>query len=481
MQINNDTLCELEKQYTSALQDYLAGGGETALESAYELGRRAIAERRGMLDIATVHQRVLDMILLSVLTPQESIETIKKAGQFFSESIAPFEMTFRGFRESITSLQKLNTKLEQSEMKFRSVVQTANDAIISGDINGNIISWNKCAQTIFGYAEGEVLGKPLTILMPEQYRDLFSSKLEQLRSTGEFNYKGRTFESHGLRKNGSEFSVEISIATWKTEEGTFFTGIIRDVTERRRAEEIRLENIRLENEHLIYANKVKSEILTIMSHELRTPLTSIIGYSILLKEKAHGNLNEKQDSYVDNTLTSSKHLLGIINNTLDMAKIESGKMDLIIETISVPDIVNEILALVKEKAKKHNIVLRQKMDLDVIEADRQKFKQILFNLLSNAIKFSKEAGGVVTVSTKKEGDMAKISVFDNGIGMREKDLPRLFRKFEQLDMGISRKYEGTGLGLAITKQLVEMHGGKIMVESTYGKGSTFTFLLPVRK
>ncbi len=479
MPIKNSTLNELEKQYTSALQDYLAGGGERALEHAYELGRMAIANGHGILDIVAAHEGAQDKAMQNIHAPPEGAETLDKAAQFFSECMAPFEMAFRGFQESIAQLKNMNRALEQSEMKFRSVVHTANDAIISGDINGTVISWNKYAQTIFGYAEKEVMGRPLKTLIAGQHRMALSRELELFRSNGE--YTGKTFESRGLRKDGGEFPIEISIASWKTEGGTFFTAIVRDITERKRAEEIRLENIRLENERLIYANKVKSEILAIMGHELRTPLTSIIGYSILLKEKTYGELNEKQESYVDNMLTSSNHLLGIINDTLDLAKIESGKMEVIFETVTVPETVNEILNLIKEKTRKHNIVLRKELQVDVIEADRQKFKQILLNLLSNAIKFSKEEGGVVTVSAKKEGDMAKISVSDTGIGIRKKDIRRLFQKFEQLDKGISRKYEGTGLGLAITKQLVELHGGKIWAESKYGEGSTFTCLLPIAR
>lgn len=237
MQIRNDTLDELEKEYISALQDYLEEGGEIALERAYEVGRKAIADGRGILDIAAVHRGALVTILPHALTPEERGEAVKKASQFFDESIAPFEMTFRGFHESIANLHNLNKTLEQSEMKFRSVVRAANDAIISSEYNGKIISWNKRAEIVFGYAEEEVLGKPLTILMPERFRYIHSRKLERLRLSGDSEYDGKTHEFYGLRKDGSEFPIEISIATWETEEGTFFTGIVRDITDRKRTEE----------------------------------------------------------------------------------------------------------------------------------------------------------------------------------------------------------------------------------------------------
>lgn len=251
---------------------------------------------------------------------------------------------------------------------------------------------------------------------------------------------------------------------------------IEDITERKK-----LDGLHLENERLISASKARSEFLTIMSHELRTPLTSVIGYSIILESKTHGELNEKQMFFLDNILKSSKHLLDLINNFLELAKTESGKQEMVFEEISVPDAIDEILKLIKENALDHNIILRKEFDPEMlfIQADRRALKQMLFNLLSNAIKFSKKEGGIITVSTKRENDMVKISVADTGIGIKEEDLPRLFQKFEQLDSGISRKYDGTGLGLAITKQLVDMHGGKIWVESKYGEGSNFIFLLPI--
>jgi two-component system cell cycle sensor histidine kinase/response regulator CckA len=267
MQMKTDTLNELEKQYALALQNYLAGGGEMALERAYELGREAIADKLGILDMAIVHQRALVRVLPRTLTPQESSETIKKAAQFFAESLAPFEMTFRGFQESITELNNLNKTLEQSEMKFRSVIQAANDAIISVDSNGNIISWNKRAQTIFGYTEEEALDKSLYILIPQRCRDALSRELKQFRETNESKYNGKMLEFYGLRKDGSEFPTEISIASWKTEEGTFFTGIVRDITERKKADEKIREQAALLNKahdaiivrdlehHLIYWNK----------------------------------------------------------------------------------------------------------------------------------------------------------------------------------------------------------------------------------
>jgi signal transduction histidine kinase len=219
-----------------------------------------------------------------------------------------------------------------------------------------------------------------------------------------------------------------------------------------------------------------------MSHELRTPLNAIIGFSELLKRGATGRLNEKQEKFVGNIHVSGNHLLSLISDILDLSKVEAGKIELAPEEFPVGDAINDGLTLIKEKAMKHNVTVKVELDheLDFIEADKLRFKQILFNLLDNAVKFSKPEGGTVTIAAKREKDMARFSVSDTGIGMKEEDLKRVFREFEQLDSGISRKYGGTGLGLAITKKLVELHGGTITVESRYGEGSTFTFILPLK-
>ncbi len=243
--------------------------------------------------------------------------------------------------------------------------------------------------------------------------------------------------------------------------------------ERRQAEEILLQN-----ERLAYASKAKSEFLANMSHELRTPLNSIIGFSELLKQ---GTLGEKQLRYVDNVLTSSKFLLDLINDILDLSRVEAGKIELVIEKMPVQAVVNETANLIKEKASKHNVLLKKEFDhdLDFIDADQQRFRQVLFNLLSNAIKFSKPDGGTVTITARREEDKARFSVSDTGIGIKDGEIEKLFNEFEQLESGISRKYGGTGLGLAISKKLVQLHEGKIWAESRYGEGSTFTFLLPI--
>jgi protein-histidine pros-kinase len=377
----------------------------------------------------------------------------------------------------ITVRKRGEETLKESEERFRSVVESAIDAVIVADIDGTIISWNKSAEKIFLYAEEEILGKPLTILMPERCRNAHLAGLKHFISTGEYTIIGKIVEMYGLRKDGTEFPIEISLGTWKTEKGIFFSGIIHDITERKKAEELRLEKERLE-----YASKEKSEFIASMSHELRTPLNAIIGFSEILKMKMAGELSEKQMHYVNNIYTSGDFLLNLINDILDLSKVEAGKIELNIEKIPVATTIDEATVLIKEMAAIHNVNIKKEIDpgLEFVDADKQRIKQVLFNLLSNAVKFSKEEGGTVTISAKKEGDMAQFSVSDTGIGIKPENLGKLFQKFEQLEPGISAKYGGTGLGLAICKQLVELHGGRMWAESKYGEGSIFTFILPLK-
>ncbi len=376
----------------------------------------------------------------------------------------------------ITERKRAQEALAESEERFRSVSQSANDAIITSDSDGNIIFWNNGAQKIFGYQSDEILGKPLTILMPQRYREAHIKGLDIMRTTGESPVIGKRVELEALRKDGSEFPTELSLSTWKTGEKTFYSGILRDITERRCNEEIQREN-----ERLAFANRAKSEFLMVMSHELRTPLNAIIGFSELLKIKDVGGMNEKQQRYTENVITSGKQLLRIIDDILDLTRVESGKMELAIEHVSVPVAVNEVLETIKEKAEKQNVIIKKDLEpgIEFIDTDGQKFRHVLNNLLGNAVKFSKPEGGTITITAVKEGDMAKFSVSDTGIGIKEEDMGRLFQSFEQLDAGISRKYGGTGLGLAVSKKLVELLGGWITVESRYGEGSKFTFYLPL--
>jgi two-component system CheB/CheR fusion protein len=251
---------------------------------------------------------------------------------------------------------------------------------------------------------------------------------------------------------------------------------IEDITERKQVENA----LHTAKQAVEAASRAKSEFLANMSHELRTPLNSIIGFSEVLHDQTFGPLTSKQTRYVENVLTAGQHLLSLINDILDLSKVEAGKMTVEARSCVVRAMVDNVLILVRERALKRGLTLSLEAPADLtVSADERMFKQILFNLLSNAVKFT-EPGGRIAVTAERAGDDLCVSVADTGIGIEPDDQARLFTEFEQLDSGYDRIHQGTGLGLALTRKFVELHGGRIWVESEgEGKGSTFRFTLPL--
>ncbi len=226
------------------------------------------------------------------------------------------------------------------------------------------------------------------------------------------------------------------------------------------------------------ASRHKSEFLANMSHELRTPLNAILGFSQVLREELFGELNEKQQEYLDDILSSGNHLLSLINDVLDLSKVEAGQIELEIAPFSLRDALERGVVMVRERASKDGVRLALATDteVDVVEGDERRIRQVIFNLLSNAVKFTPEGGSVDVGAAKVNGEV-RVSVADTGPGLASEDHERIFEEFQQTEIGIEQR-EGTGLGLALSKRFVELHGGRIWVDSEPGKGSTFVFTLP---
>ena len=224
--------------------------------------------------------------------------------------------------------------------------------------------------------------------------------------------------------------------------------------------------------------RLKSDFLTGMSHELRTPLNAVIGFSEMLLSENYGKLNKKQKKFLSNISISGDHLLRLVNDVLDLSKIESGNMEINYETFNVCIAIEETVSVLKSLAIKKNLSIKMSVKPDlIINADLTRFKQIMYNLLSNAIKFTEEIGKI-TVKAFKDGENIKVEVYDDGIGISQNDKEKIFKNFRQLDSALTKKQEGTGLGLKLTRKLIELHNGKIDFESKKDKGSKFWFILP---
>lgn len=360
---------------------------------------------------------------------------------------------------------------------IETVLNGMKEAISVIDANDfTIVDANNFFLDVYGLKKEDVIGKKCHEIAHHRAEPCISPNdicpLMETVKTGKYSMA----EHVHFFKGGVKRYMEVSTSPLmdKTGKVVQVVYLAKDITDIKRADEIRIENQKLAS-----ASRAKSEFLANMSHELRTPLNAIIGFSELIKMNAA--LDEKSKHQLDNVLTSGKFLLNIINDILDISKVESGKMELAIEKINVPSFIDETLVIIKEKASKQKILLKNELDPSLLymEADNKRLKQIMYNLLSNAIKFSKPEGGTITITVKKEADMAKFSVSDTGIGIKDEDIGKLFSAFEQLDSGITKRYGGTGLGLAIAKKLVELHGGTIRAESRYGEGSTFTFTVPI--
>jgi PAS domain S-box-containing protein len=381
-----------------------------------------------------------------------------------------------GVYQDITERRRAEERFHQTADQLEALVRAAPVAIVGIDMEGKVLSWYGGAERMFGWSASEVVDRPLANVPPEKREEFQALRTRVLHGDSVIG-----LETQRVRKDGSRIEVSISYAPLHDRAGQTVgaTIVYQDVTERRLAFEQRQAR-----EAADAANRAKSNFLANMSHELRTPLNAIIGFSELLEDDSLGTLNERQKRYVSNVRTSGLHLLQLVNDILDLAKIEAGRLVLEPESINLNTLLHDMQRALEPLAvaKRQVFLLEIPQELPPVIADRNKVKQILYNLLSNAIKFTKETGRVGVRAKYSQADgrqpQVEIAVWDTGIGIAAENLKRVFLEFEQLDSSYVRQQEGTGLGLALTQRLVEAHGGRIWVESNLGKGSTFTFVLP---
>jgi PAS domain S-box-containing protein len=392
--------------------------------------------------------------------------------------------------ESLRGQEAAMREALMAQSQFGDLLNAAPDAILEVSGDGTILLANDAAAKTFEYAKSDLIGLNVDELVPEASIERHRSHRSAYSSHPSTRAMGAGLELQARRKSGELFPVEISLSPRQLEAGFRVVAIVRDITDRRLAEEklrslqeqftreLAGKNQQLEqrNTEVERSNRLKTEFLASMSHELRSPLHTIIGFAELLAEELEGPLNEKQKRFVGNIHQDSQHLLEIINDLLDISKIEAGRMEYHTEPFAIDDAVDEVLSTIRPQADAKSLSFDSRLGEGiVVEADRLRFKQILVNLLTNAVKFTPERGRI-TISALAHGGCVMVTVADTGIGIAREHHESIFENFYQVGSTTKGVREGTGLGLAITRNLVEQQGGSIWVESEPGKGSAFSFL-----
>jgi PAS domain S-box-containing protein len=384
-----------------------------------------------------------------------------------------------GILIAISRRKQAELAVQAAETRMRGIVNNLADALVIISETGLIEEFGPSAEKMFAYDASEVLGENVSLLMPHPHSEAHDSYLKKYLETGEKSVIGQAREVLAKRKNGELFDVQLAVSEALVGNKRIFIGLLKDITERKRAE----QELAKAKEDAESANQAKSAFLANMSHELRTPMNAIIGYSEMLAEDAEDDGFEDMIPDLEKITAAGKHLLALINDVLDLSKIEAGRIDLHLEDFEVQKILSEVISTAQPLFEKKNNQVEMSIDTNVgeIHADVTKVRQILFNLLSNAAKFTHEGKISVyaSVAQREARDWLLVSVTDTGIGIPKDKLAHVFEEFSQADSSTTRDYGGTGLGLPLSKRFCQMMGGDITLNSQVGVGSTFTMEVPL--
>jgi len=473
----------------------------TGWSSAEALGRSLwdVFEREGR-DAALLQRNPVDVMLELGVTIEQThhVVGIAKDGRH-----TPLEVkaavkhaadgSVRGVVMVLRDMSRIN-RAEAAQRRLAAIVASSNDAIIGKTLAGRITDWNEAAHNLFGYTEAEAIGQPIQMLIPPD------REAEEMRILTDLA-AGRVvppFETVRQTRHGQRIEVSITISPIRDATGRIIgaSKIARDVSAQRLAEAalrssreqqrlaelatLKAERLEAENRQIQESSRLKSQFLANMSHELRTPLNAVIGFADLLRTGAVHIDSPKQPEFLGHIATSGRHLLQLINDVLDLSKVESGKFEFSSEEVDLRSVIGEVQNILQTALSKKKLGLQVTVDPSVTQlvVDARRLKQVLYNYLSNAIKFTPDGGHIHVRATAEGPRHFRIEVEDTGIGIAQSDLPRLFVEFQQLDAGHGRQHGGTGLGLALTKRLVQAQGGSVGVRSLPDQGSVFHLVLP---
>ncbi len=428
---------------------------------------------------------------------QEANQAIQEKYEEARKLASDLETANRELTESRQQLETYTAELQSSELRYRLLAENVTDTIWTMSLETLRFTYiSPSIERMRGYSVDEAMALPLDETLTQESLERVAKVLEEeliREASGNFDpNRSKTIEIQQCCKDGTSKWAEVTTSFLRDEAGKAvgLLGVTRDIADRKRAEQLDQAKIAAEA-----SSAAKSEFLSNMSHELRTPLNHIMGFTELILGKNFGELTETQEEYLTDIYKSSEHLLSLVNQVLDVSKIEAGKLDLNKSEINLKRILEQCLSFV-DKAAARNIRLTTDISQipETIVADELRLKQIIYNLLSNAVKFTEDGGNIclgarmsgpareIPAETGSLPSEVEISVVDTGIGIRKEDMTKIFDPFSQLESTSSRRYPGTGLGLSLTRSLVEMHGGKIWAESNGPrKGSSFRFTLPIQR